>query len=849
MLGYFYKMFSARMRWCLLVLLMLGLSGGLGEAGSPAITPEISLNKKQRDAHGHWPFQIGGENILQVRVPLPISSLKATLIAPDGTKIPLAATTLSPDLYTLTLGPLLAKLEFIYEEGLVFAKGYGLEISLMGGSDEAVTTLRLQQVPDKKFAAWKFGEPVNSTKGYFTLGAEEKFRFNPAESTGVILDYFLGDAVLLDNRKVTVFASLRPNAPQDAMDFQLRVLNIDGSALNTKPVTLNKGKPAPIAVFDSGDWQQGRYRFLLEPVQEGKVFQDGVSISYRRDSVQDSNAWVSPVLPWRLPTRPDGKALVINQFSGSETISRPKGWEIGELGSAVSNGASEPLVIRPQLEGYYAVYMTPLDRGCLISVGQEKMVRACKLDAEQFVTVADLTGQDIRIYGFDWIEKASKKTGLRSLRFEPVTTGAAAMLATMGRPDLHLTGIDDWMEYFHGAARIHRDQIYAILRGQQEVGLRSVAWSTGRSLVEYHSALPSTTRFPAQRLSDVEAEHPTVHAYKSREAMINLLCPFRGALEAASELDLTLEAWLGMNRHYGADVLDGIFTSKWFTDHQEWRQWRKNADKPNRGEVCYYFPGVREERLAILGELVSIGARHLTLDTTRQIPMMLYHPQMVEAYIKEYGRDPRTFGIERPEDYQHWITWRSQFFTQLLRDLHQAVQNSADGKSTTINVRVPQSDITTNLAMGLDIKTWLKEGLIDQLLLNPLEVCRGEGLSRIGEYKLLCEAAKVQLSVGVGATWMSRPGMPAGLRRAAGLQAAGIKAIDLYEAEYLAFLTDARWVPSVMGSSKLLGEFLERSNLEACYPILPETACLGTDNHSRWLETGWTLKGAEINSL
>jgi len=126
-----------------------------------------------------------------------------------------------------------------------------------------------------------------------------------------------------------------------------------------------------------------------------------------------------------------------------------------------------------------------------------------------------------------------------------------------------------------------------------------------------------------------------------------------------------------------------VFTSRWFAEHQEWRQWRKNAETPNRGEVCYYFPGVREERLAILNELVSIGANALTLDTTRQVPMLLYHPEMVAAYVKEFGRDPRTFGYENKDAYLHWIQWRSDFFTTLLRDLRKSTAGRAARSPST----------------------------------------------------------------------------------------------------------------------------------------------------------------------
>lgn len=830
------------------IIFALALSGfGLVVSainGVAATSPEVFLNKRGVTRDGVWAFSVGGKNTLEVRGVENAASLSVELLAPTGARIPIAAKSAGAGTWVADLGPLLAGLDFSYRDGLVFATGYGLEISTIRG-EEVTSTVALQQVPAKRFVDWKYGDPIVSTTAYLATAAPRAFRFNPAHSPGTIVDFFLGDAVLFDNSHISVRAGLRSNAPAANMDFQLKVVDAAGGVLKTRAVKLEKGRTQEIDTFSTKSWPPGEYRFLLEAQQDGREFSDGPALTYHRDPRQDDGLWISPVLPWRLPPRMEAPSLEITQFSDAK-VTRPEGW-LPDGPAAIASSGSGPMVIQPNLEGLYAIYVTPVDRGCLISVGNEKMTRACKLDTEQFVTVADLTGQNVRIYGFDWIEKTGRKTGIRSIRFEPVTAAAAETLAKMGQPELHLTGIDDWMEYFHGGARLHRDQIYAILRGQQEVGLSAVAWSTGRSLVEYHSALPITTRFPARPLTSLEVEHPALHAYKSREAMINLLCPFRAALEDAAGLGLSLEAWLGMNRHYGADTLEGAFTSRWFAEHKDWRQWRKNAEKPNQGEACYYFEGVRAERLAILNELVSVGAQTLTLDTTRQVPMLLYHPEMVEAYVKETGRDPRTFGAENKDAYMHWIKWRSAFFTRLLRDLRASTAKAP--QKVTINIRVPQLDLVTNLAMGLDIRTWLEEGLVDQMLLNPLETSQGEGLASIGDYQSLCKKHGVKLSVGVGATWMSRAGMAPGLRRAQGLQAAGMTRIDLYEAEYLAFLNEARWLPAVMGSRELMTEFQERSNLEACYPILPETACNGLDNHSRWLQTGWTLEGKGLNSL
>ena len=810
----------------------------------------VLLNGTKPDAAGNWRFRFGDLNEMEVHALPGVVGVRADLIDPDASRHPLTVKAKAGG-WNIVLGPLLARPVFTYPAGVIEEKGYGLEIVLTDAENQEVKRLLFHQVPRHEYLPWKYGQAINQPEGFFAEGKPSPHRFNPANSCGVMVDFFLHDSVLKNNETVQIMAGLRETFSEASMGFLLTGVNADGKEMLAQSVVLARGKPALLKSVDTSAWPDGEYTFRIAPVLNGVTYPDGLRLVYHRDRAQHGSRWISKVLPWRLPIRNDAPSLTITDFTDASRVRVPAGWEF--LGSGVNRAlldqnAVEPVVVKPGLDGYYAVYFTPYDRGCLIEVGGENLVRASKMNEEQFVTVADLTGQEIRIHGFDWMQKEGKQTGICSLRFEPVTPQAKDFLKKLGEPEFPLTGIDDWLEYFIGAARIHEDQIRAILHGQNEIGISRIAWSVARSWIEYESALPETSRFPVKPIDEAKRVYPQAVVYEAKSRMLDLACPLRTALRESKSLGMTLEAWMGMNRHYGEDALGGIAASKWFVQHPEWRRWRKNAKSADRSEVSFYFPEVREERLRILEEVVSLGARHLVLDTTRQVPLLLYHPEMVAEYVRLFGRDPQTIDGSDGENYQHWIAWRAGFFTQLLRDLRRRTKASGE-EPVAISVRIPATDLVTNMAMGLDVKTWLNEKLVDRLMLNPLEISGGEGLVPVTSYLDLCREANVQITVGIGATWMSPASLPAALRRAEGLHAAGVTALDIYEAEIAAFLTDFRWGACLFGSPELLKDFRKTSNLEACYPILPETATSGLDNHSRWLNEGWTLHGKGLNSL
>ncbi len=98
-----------------------------------------------------------------------------------------------------------------------------------------------------------------------------------------------------------------------------------------------------------------------------------------------------------------------------------------------------------------------------------------------------------------------------------------------------------------------------------------------------------------------------------------------------------------MNRHYGANSRGGIFSSKFYRDNQQWYRYFKSDEQlDDVRAMSYFFNEVRQERIDIFLEVARKGADGVLVGCCRQVPMLLYNPQMVAAYQKETGVDPRT---------------------------------------------------------------------------------------------------------------------------------------------------------------------------------------------------------------
>ena len=247
------------------------------------------------------------------------------------------------------------------------------------------------------------------------------------------------------------------------------------------------------------------------------------------------------------------------------------------------------------------------------------------------------------------------------------------------------------------------------LQAHLDHGIRHVMWALGRSTLDYHSALPTSTMYAG----DTRPETKVIGDSFRHE------CSLRAALAFAEKNDMVIYGRLGMNRHYG-DALGGGLRSKYIAAHPEWME-RHRGGQVDGTKVSFAIPEYRAERIAVLLEVAQIGAHGLCLDFCRQPPIARYHPQLLDPWLKEGHADPRQMRVGSPE-FLAWAQHRADFVNLFMRDLRAQLREleKTTKRKVPVLVRIPEAALDLNLMEGLDLRTWLKEGWVDEIALNPL---------------------------------------------------------------------------------------------------------------------------------
>ena len=839
-------------------------------------------------AESELPFYPGRPNVLEFqlrwdRIDADTVTLKVKKTTPDGREDVLSADVARNGKSFFTLGPLAAPPVYVYEAGEVLYRGYRIEFEIVdaesgatidrqpfyqGLSKDAVTPERLVEHKESRIRVFHVHEhtPIAMSPERLIAGEMQRQVYNPMYGVEPALAMRLSTKVLEEPDALEVFCRLTPGVTPKLYHQPLRcrlvVRDRAGATRYETELTMKTPGTWSETPIDPSNWPEGDYEIALEPLvdayqlESGSAWRDGPSLIYRRRLPKENAVSISPVAPWRLERDPAREALEIRDFEDAGrrwSKAVPDGWELerrgpGEVRLVASEGATPtPLDLRLGLTGHYAVFAQPAEEGCLLRVREDGLVRPLttrhmpyeeprpESDPPLFVCAAALTGASISIYAFDpWNEPRS---GLRSLELVPVTAESVESLyRETSNPPRPLYGVNDWCDYFHGACRLQPDQFDTLVGGQAEVGFRHIDWSIGRSWIEYRSELPGVTYFPAVPLKETEKKWPQAPGYLGRATMINRFRPLEHVLSQRARLGATIWPWLSMNRHYGS-AYGGIFASHFFREHPEWHAYSKEGYKLG-STVSYFFPEVRKERVDILFEVARKKPDGLLVGSCRQVPMLRYHPKMVEAYLAETGIDPRKIhDIRDLEAYTKWITWRADHFTQVLRDLKKGLGpiRKETGRPIPVAVRIPSSGLFYNMAEGLDVERWLEENLVDQLQLDPLHERGGEGSLDVRPYVALGKKHGVKVFGGIGDSWTSggKAHVPA-LYRARGLLAAGVDGIEIYETNHMARSMPYRWIVPLFGNPQRLEEFLENSNFPACFPVSASNAAFGHDGHSDW---------------
>ncbi len=367
-------------------------------------------------------------------------------------------------------------------------------------------------------------------------------------------------------------------------------------------------------------------------------------------------------------------------------------------------------------------------------------------------------------------------------------------------------------------------------------GIDHVVWDLGRSVLTYHSDLPEAT------CNGLRAHHPCLGAARRAvEALYHERCQLRAALRHARSTGITLYGRLCMNRHYSPG---SGHRSDFAQNHPEWCEQRKDGwVDPSR--LCFAIPEYRKERIDILMEAADIGVDGLHLDFCRQPPATRYHPAFVNGFRDKTGVDPRELSLHDRQSFLHWCAFRAESVTTLLRELKARLDpfRSRWERPTPVQVRVPNDGLEANLVAGMDVATWCRENLIDDLALSELRW--------LAEYQDWSDEPYIALGADSGipvygsSNCLPRQGgewsgevNPRGVnplvlaRRALRSLEQGAHGIALYQSD-----TGVQWpgvcdVLPAFSDPEALREIVDDPELASRYPVTDENRHYGIDNHS-----------------
>jgi hypothetical protein len=146
------------------------------------------------------------------------------------------------------------------------------------------------------------------------------------------------------------------------------------------------------------------------------------------------------------------------------------------------------------------------------------------------------------------------------------------------------------------------------------------------------------------------------------------------------------------------------------------------------------FDEVRSEFLKLFTECIEMGADGINNVFVRGLPLVLYEQPVLDTFRKKYGADMRN----APEDDPRAQTIRAEFITRYMREQREAVDKAGKGRTISIAVSVPATKKICDF-YGLDITTWIREGLVD--LVMPYPFSMNAGIENI-DMEFYCAAAK-----------------------------------------------------------------------------------------------------------
>ena len=425
---------------------------------------------------------------------------------------------------------------------------------------------------------------------------------------------------------------------------------------------------------------------------------------------------------------------------------------------------TEPLPVRLPLEvtGTYAVYIglstTPnttdriyLGNSIRAKLGSATVYRRMANNlktlepnrdviTEQFLTVAEITkGETVDIASFPLMPAT-----VTYVRLVPVTEVERRAWLNDSTSSKYRTSIatNDGHSWIWPYRAREEQDLMQPLDGFQNTDFAQWWFSPpGADLVSYPSKIGT---IPGEGTQDFFRPLDEEYTKSVKTLIAKGVSPLLVARKAAKQMGQEFH-FVVRPQGFGASMpYEGAFNSKFYWEHPEWRC----IDREGRQAMymSYAVPEVRRQVLAIIREAVETADPDgVGFFFNRGVPLMLWEKAFAERFKAEYGIE--VLKVEA-EDSRIYVL-RGKIMTEYLRELRSMLddlQKSKKGKRYTISASM-FTEKRINTAFGLDVETWIKEGLIDQIAVASAKTFydNGDLPPNMEYYRRIVDGTKVKI--------------------------------------------------------------------------------------------------------
>ena len=369
---------------------------------------------------------------------------------------------------------------------------------------------------------------------------------------------------------------------------------------------------------------------------------------------------------------------------------------------------------------------------CFKAFERDRTPPSDSINIEDFeVACADLTGQDLIIAPPK--RNSGATTALAYVRCEPLSGREVEELqADRGNGEhRRLIAYNDGVGFVTSGDYRDREDIWELVEPYRHSDMESLYWGV----------IGTVTTFPVtngRMLGGHEGPAMGVTGHESFETLnrrgINTLTT---AMEYAHGMGLKFHVYQRMGA-WAMPFPHDSPTNTLCLEHPEWRC--VNRDGIRTGSLSYAFPEVRRHQVEFLAELASWGADGIDLNFLRGPAFVFYEEPLVSGFIQEYGEDPRTLD----EWDERWLRYRCRALTAFVRELR--AELDAVGRKAGRRIALSADTFALpagNLYYGLDVATWVAEGLVDRL--HPWGKIRGQPPVDMGHYRGLVDGSRTEL--------------------------------------------------------------------------------------------------------